>query len=100
MKGGQQNIRKMARFYKKQGFNMMQECYQYIWGIIINNFSADLELTQEQTAKLVRISDEINKILDGFTEMEMTPEEYSEYIVRKSMECEKHLRNVWGGEQD
>lgn len=90
------NQLKIARFYKKQGFEMMQNCYGYIWGSIINNFSAELELTDEQTAKLVRISDEINSVLRGNIEMDMTPEEYAEYLVVKSEECEKRLRNIWG----
>ncbi len=87
---------KIARFYKKQGFEMMQNCYQYIWGAIINNFQAELELTDEQTAKLVRISDEINGVLRGNIEMEMTPDEYAEYLVYKSEECAHRLRNIWG----
>lgn len=90
------NQLKIARFYKKQGFEMMQHCYSYIWGAIINNLSADLELTKEQTAKLVRISDEIDNVLRGNVEMDMTPDEYAEYLVAKSAECEKRLRNVWG----
>lgn len=90
------NQLKIARFYKKQGFEMMQHCYSYIWGSVVNNLSAELELTPEQTAKLVRIYDEIDNVLRGNVEMEMTPDEYAEYLVAKSAECEKRLRNVWG----
>lgn len=90
------NQLKIARFYKKQGFQMMQDCYQYIWGAVINNLASDIELTDEQTAKLVRISDEINNVLRGNVEMDLTPEEYAEYLVGKSAECEKRLRSIWG----
>ena len=75
---------------------MCRECYKLLWGVLVNNLSAELELSAEQTAKLVRITDEMDTVLNGAEETGLDPGEYAEYLVGKAAECTDRLRHIWG----
>ena len=99
---------KCARYHETKGFATCRDGYQIIWGVIIQNLSAELGLTDEQTARLVKISDEMTtarlvKISDEMTTvlmgadgMDMTPDEFAEYLEAKARECADRLRGNWG----
>lgn len=66
------------------------------WGVLLNNLQSDCDPTDEQTQKIVRIGDMYWEMVGKFTQEDMTPDEFSEYLVGKSDECEKRLREAWG----
>ena len=83
---------KCARFQQLKGYKVCRECYKLLWGVLVNNLSAELELSAEQTAKLVRITDEMDTVLTGAEETGLDPGEYAEYLVGKAAECSDRLR--------
>ena len=87
---------KCARYHETKGFATCRDGYQIIWGVIIQNLSAELGLTDEQTARLVKISDEMTTVLMGADGMDMTPDEFAEYLEAKARECADRLRSIWG----
>lgn len=87
---------KCARYHETKGFATCRDGYQIIWGVIIQNLSAELGLTDEQTARLVKISDEMTTVLMGADGMDMTPDEFAEYLEAKARECADRLRGNWG----
>lgn len=82
---------KCARHQQQQGYKKCQDCYEVIWGLLIQNFSAELGLTEEQAEKLMKLSDEANRVLRGAAEMDLEPEEFAEYIAGKAVECKERL---------
>lgn len=90
------NLRKLARLNQVRGFNIALGGINDTWGALIYNFSAELELSEEQTAKLSRIAEEYNKMMMGFLEEDMSPEDFADYIVEKSKECKARLEERWG----
>lgn len=87
---------KCARYHETKGYATCRDGYQIFWGVIIQNLSAELGLTDEQTARLVRISDEMTTVLMGADGMDMTPDEFAEYLEAKARECADRLRGNWG----
>ena len=87
---------KCARYHETKGFATCRDGYQIFWGVIIQNLSAELGLTDEQTARLVKISDEMTTVLMGADGMDMTPDEFAEYLEAKARECADRLRGNWG----
>lgn len=87
---------KCARYHETKGFATCRDGYQIFWGVIIPNLSAELGLTDEQTARLVKISDEMTTVLMGADGMDMTPDEFAEYLEAKARECADRLRGNWG----
>ena len=85
---------KCARHQQIKGYKTCRDCYSMLWGILINNLSADLELTDDQTASLVNITDEMNRILLGAEEAGLDIGEYAEYILGKADECTSRLRSM------
>jgi len=79
-----------------EGWRTYQSALDHIWGTVVYNISAEAELTPEQTAKVVRIMDEVKTVLRGAEAMDMNAAEYAEYLVAKSDEVTKRLKNVWG----
>ncbi len=89
---------KIARDFKRQGYDQAVECYAALWPVVVQNMAVEAELTDEQTQKLVRMNKEIhNVVANGPRELEMNPEEYAEYICAKADEIRGKLMNVWGG---
>lgn len=87
---------KCARYHETKGYATCRDGYQIFWGVIIQNLSAELGLTDEQTARLVKISDEMTTVLMGADGMDMTPDEFAEYLEAKARECADRLRSNWG----
>lgn len=87
---------KCARYHETKGYATCRDGYQIFWGVIIQNLSAELGLTDEQTARLVKISDEMTTVLMGADGMDMTPDEFAEYLEAKARECADRLRGNWG----
>lgn len=85
---------KCIRYQQIKGYKTCRDCYSALWGVLINNLSADLELTEEQTVKLVQITDEMNRIIMGAEESGLSIEEYNEYILGKADECAARLRTM------
>ena len=87
---------KCARYHETKGYATCRDGYQIFWGVIIQNLSAELGLTDEQTARLVKISDEMTTVLMGADGMDMTPDDFAEYLEAKARECADRLRGNWG----
>lgn len=85
-----------AKRQQIKGWRVAREAYSVLWGVLVNNLSAELELSSEQTAKLVRITDEMDTVLTGAEETGLDPGEYAEYLVGKAAECTDRLRHIWG----
>lgn len=90
------NCLRCARAQQVKGYKVCRECYRLLWGVLINNLSAELELTDAQTEKLVKITDEMDTVLTGAEESGMDLSEYAEYLVGKAVECTDRLRHIWG----
>lgn len=93
------NCLRCARAQQVKGYKVCRECYRLLWGVLINNLSAELELTDNQTEKLVKITDEMDVVLTGAEESGMDLSEYAEYLVGKATECIDRLRNQLGQEE-
>lgn len=83
---------KCARHQQLEGFKVCKESFSILWGILINNLAADLGLTDDQTTGLVKIADEMDKVLTGAKETGLEPAEYAEYLNAKADECTAKLR--------
>lgn len=94
------NCLRCARAQQVKGYKVCRECYRLLWGVLINNLSAELELTDAQTEKLVKITDEMDTVLTGAEESGMDLSEYAEYLVGKAAECIDRLRNKLGEKED
>lgn len=82
---------KCARLQQRKGYKVCQDCYDIIWSLLIQNYIVDLGLSEEQTRGLIKLSDEAARILKGAGEMEMTPQEFAEYVTGKAAECKLRL---------
>lgn len=60
------NLRKIARLNQVYGFKMALGGVNDTWGALIYNFSAELELSEEQTAKLSKIAEPYEQMMMGF----------------------------------
>lgn len=83
---------KCANHQRVIGYRTAKDAFGVLWGILINNMAADLELTESQTAGLVNITAELDRVLQGAEEMGLDPDEYAEYIVDKADECTQRLK--------
>lgn len=92
----QRNLRAIMKKNQLYGFQMALDGIRATWGVLLNNLQSDCDLTDEQTQKIIRIGDMYWEIVGKFTQEDMTPDEFSEYLVGKSKECEKRLRETWG----
>lgn len=92
----QRNLRAIMRKNQVHGFQMALDGIRDTWGVLLNNLAVDCELTDEQVQKLIRIGDSYWEMVGKFEQEGMTPDEFSEYLVGKSAECERRLRDVWG----
>lgn len=91
------NMRKIVRQNQLYGFYMALDGIRSTWGVLIHNMTVELGLTDEQEQKLIRIGDEYWRLVGEYRDMDLTPDDFAEYIVAKSEEAEKNLRNRWGG---
>ena len=89
------NLRKIARQNQLYGFRMALDGIASTWGALIQNLRCDADLTDEQVQKIIRIGDRYWEMVGKFKEENMTPDEFADYIVAKSGECEKRLREMW-----
>lgn len=92
----QRNLRAIMRKNQVHGFQMALDGIRDTWGVLLNNLAVDCELTDEQVQKLIRIGDSYWDMVGKFEQEGMTPDEFAEYLVGKSSECETRLRNIWG----
>ena len=92
----QRNIRAVVRKNQTYGFQLALDGIRATWGALLNNVAVDCELKDEQVQKLIRIGDMYWEMVGKFEQEGMTPDEFAEYLVGKSAECETRLRNVWG----
>lgn len=89
------NLRKIARQNQLYGFRMALDGIAATWGALIQNLRCDADLTDEQVQKIIRIGDRYWEMVGRFAKEDMTPDEFASYIVAKSGECEKRLREMW-----
>ena len=92
----QRNLRAIMRKNQVHGFQMALDGIRDTWGVLLNNLAVDCELTYEQVQKLIRIGDMYWDMVGKFEQEGMTPDEFAEYLVGKSAECERQLRDIWG----
>lgn len=52
-------------------------------------------MTDEQVQKLIRIGDRYWEMVGDYSKKDMTPDEFAEYLVGKSEQVEKDLREMW-----
>lgn len=81
------NMKAFSRQSQIYGFNLALDGVDATWGALIYNFSAELELSAEQTAKLTTLGEEYDKMIRSFREADLPPEEFAEYVVAKAEEC-------------
>lgn len=89
------NLRKIARQNQLYGFRMALDGIAATWGALIQNLRCDADLTDEQVQKIICIGDRYWEMVGQFAKEDMTPDEFASYIVAKSGECEKRLREMW-----
>lgn len=89
------NLRKIARQNQLYGFRMALDGVTATWGALIQNLRCDADLTDEQVQKIIRIGDRYWEMVGQFKNEDMTPDEFADYIVAKSGEREKQLREMW-----
>lgn len=89
------NLRKIARQNQLYGFRMALDGIAATWGALIQNLRCDADLTDEQVQKIIRIGDRYWEMVGQFKNEDMTPDEFADYIVAKSGEREKQLREMW-----
>lgn len=85
---------KCARHQQIIGYRTAKDAINTLWGVLINNMSADLELSDAQTKGLMDISAELDRVLRGAEEIGLDPSEYAEYIVGKADECTQRLKEM------
>ena len=90
------NMRKVVRQNQLCGFRMALDGMAGTWGALIQNLRCELDLTDEQVKKLIRIGDRYWEMVGDFRKENMTPDEFADYIVAKSEQVEKDLRGMWG----
>lgn len=86
-----QSCLKCAKHQQLLGYRTCRDCYDIIWGILVQNFSAELGLTDEQTERLAKLSEEAKCIIMGAEETGLDLAEYAEYVVGKADECKARL---------
>lgn len=89
------NLRKIARQNQLYGFRMALDGVATTWGALIQNLRCDADLTDEQVQKIIRIGDRYWEMVWQSKNEDMTPDEFADYIVAKSGECEKRLKEMW-----
>lgn len=89
------NMRKIVRQNQLCGFLMALDGIAGTWGALIQNLRCELGLTDEQVQKLIRIGDRYWEMVGEFKNEGVSPEEFAEYIVGKSEQAEKDLREMW-----
>lgn len=57
------NMKAFSRQSQIYGFNLALDGVDATWGALIYNFSAELELNPEQTAKLTTLGEEYDKMI-------------------------------------
>lgn len=62
------NMKAFSRQSQIYGFNLALDGVDATWGALIYNFSAELELSAEQTAKLTTLGEEYDKMIRSFRE--------------------------------
>lgn len=92
---GKREMMKMIRHYEVNGFRKAIEGFDIIWSVLVRNLAADADLTDEQTAKLCRIGEEMRLVLGGGIEMQMDNDEWSEYLAGKAQEASNRLHKIW-----
>ena len=90
------NLRKIARQNQLYGFRLALDGIAGTLGALIQNLRCELDLTDEQVQKLIRIGDRYWEMVGDFRKENMTPDEFADYIVAKSEQVEKDLRGMWG----
>lgn len=86
------NLRAISRQNQTYGFKLALNGIRQSWGILINNFAVDLQLTNEQVQKIMCIGDAYWEMVGQFAREDMTPDEFAEYIVERSKEREQAIR--------
>jgi hypothetical protein len=89
------NMRKIMRQNELRGFIMALDGIAGTWGALIQNLRCELGLTDEQVQKLIRIGDRYWEMVGEFKNEGMAPDEFAEYLVGKSEQVEKDLREMW-----
>lgn len=89
------NLRKIARQNQLYGFRLALDGIAATWGALIQNLRCELGLTDEQVQKLIRIGDRYWEMVREFKNEGMAPDEFAEYLVGKSEQVEKDLREMW-----
>lgn len=89
------NLRKIARQNQLYGFRLALDGIAATWGALIQNLRCELGLTDEQVQKLIRIGDRYWEMVGDYSKKAMTPDEFAEYLVGKSEQVEKDLREMW-----
>ena len=89
------NLRKIARQNQLYGFRLALGGIAATWGALIQNLRCELCLTDEQVQKLIRIGDRYWEMVGEFKNEGMAPDEFAEYLVGKSEQVEKELRERW-----
>lgn len=89
------NMRKIMRQNELRGFIMALDGIAGTWGALIQNLRCELGLTDEQVQKLIRIGDRYWEMVGEFKNEGMDPDEFAEYLVGKSEQVEKDLREMW-----
>ena len=89
------NMRKIVRQNQLHGFIMALDGIAITWGALIQNLRCELGLTDEQVQKLIRIGDRYWEMVGDYSKKDMTPDEFAEYLVGKSEQVEKDLREMW-----
>nr|DAH64434.1 MAG TPA: hypothetical protein [Caudoviricetes sp.] len=89
------NLRKIARQNQLYGFHMALDGIAATWGALIQNLRCELDLTDEQVQKIIRIGDRYWEMVGKFKNENMTPDEFADYITAKSEQVEKELRERW-----
>ena len=86
------NLRTIIRRNQMHGFKMALEAINQTWGILIQNLSAELELTEEQTQKLSRIGEYYFGLMGNFVKEGMAADDFAEYMVEKSKQIVEELK--------
>lgn len=89
------NLRKIARQNQLYGFRLALDGIAATWGALIQNLRCELGLTDEQVQKLIRIGDRYWEMVGDYSKKGMAPDEFAEYLVGKSEQVEKDLREMW-----
>lgn len=90
------NIRAINRANQLKGFEDALNGIRATWGVLIQNLSCELELTDEQVEKIMCIGDEYWSMVGQFAKEDLTPDEFAEYLVERSKEREQAIREQAG----